>query len=432
MFRFVSLTLLLSVLSLQSDAFATKRSKSCGQGFQKTLAVAKKKSRLNLARLNASLHSNQEYRDAENQIDFNPKKLTWNGDGIQLSKTLGKGYRARVVLSESGRVFKIAKDAESAQKLTAERLINEDLQENYNRYHIRVDQIVSHGPADYYLEKKLIDPNTIASEMINSNFELSSAQLETLKRVFAEARRYAQDTGIGLDIKASNLYWDSELQDWILFDCGHRSSYLPMGYTLDLKTFEDYLSVWLKEEPDTLEGRLTGLLFEDIIEGSQDEMEDLLYNYLELPLPRAVRLNAREKTKTLPIEEIHFMQRSCNYRSSSEKGRHLVLSNARALREGKLKVEQLPVIQVWKDETGKIWTINHRRLLAMLMSGVVRKVPVVWAEPEEVHVASNENKYYPLNDGRSTYLVMPREGLAVLVTHDRTARGVLKNKKIKE
>lgn len=100
------------------------------------------------------------------------------------------------------------------------------------------------------MRKNLLTRKKIASNLIKTNSDLSELQIHGLRSIFEGAQKYARETGTGLDLKASNLYWDEKLEDWVLFDCGPRTSHLPFGFTTDLKSFSEYLSVWKKEEPD--------------------------------------------------------------------------------------------------------------------------------------------------------------------------------------
>ncbi|MFC7442437.1 polymorphic toxin-type HINT domain-containing protein, partial [Laceyella putida] len=78
-------------------------------------------------------------------------------------------------------------------------------------------------------------------------------------------------------------------------------------------------------------------------------------------------------------KEIHFMQSS----AKNSTGSHTVLGNAEALKDGTLKPEDLPAIRVWKDSDGKIWTLDHRRLIAYRLANL-DDVPVEWASKELV------------------------------------------------
>ena len=63
-------------------------------------------------------------------------------------------------------------------------------------------------------------------------------------------------------------------------------------------------------------------------------------------------------------------------------GNYTVLGNAKALSNGSLNPNVLRM-NVWKDASGKIWTLDHRRLGAFRLSGL-NKAPVNWATPSQV------------------------------------------------
>ena len=84
------------------------------------------------------------------------------------------------------------------------------------------------------------------------------------------------------------------------------------------------------------------------------------------------------KPGVLNPNEVHFMQSSIK----NTTGEFTVLGNAEALKAGTLKPEVLR-INVWKDATGKIWTLDHRRLAAFKISGL-SEVPVTWAPTAQV------------------------------------------------
>lgn len=78
-----------------------------------------------------------------------------------------------------------------------------------------------------------------------------------------------------------------------------------------------------------------------------------------------------------------------------------MLENAEALRNGTLKPSDLPNIRVWKDDAGKIWTLDHRRLGAFKKAGL-DEIPIQLATPEEV--ASQMWKMTTKNGGTSIKL----------------------------
>lgn len=78
-------------------------------------------------------------------------------------------------------------------------------------------------------------------------------------------------------------------------------------------------------------------------------------------------------------KEVRYMQSSINNRT----GEYTVLGNAEALKNGTLKPTDLALIRLWKDDEGRIWTLDHRRLVAFRLAGI-EKVPFKWATKEEV------------------------------------------------
>jgi hypothetical protein len=116
-------------------------------------------------------------------------------------------------------------------------------------------------------------------------------------------------------------------------------------------------------------------------------------------------LPAFDKTQQLgkadvDIMDIHWSQ--VNARNMSQDGKYSVVGNAKSFKEGKLKVSDLPPIRVWRDATGKIWTLDHRRLAAMRLSGVVEQVPVEFVD--EATVKAQQFKFDTLNEGKSMFV----------------------------
>ena len=87
----------------------------------------------------------------------------------------------------------------------------------------------------------------------------------------------------------------------------------------------------------------------------------------------------------------------------NQTGEFTVLGNAQALIDGTLSVSDLPLINVWRDSSGKIWTLDHRRLAAF-KAAAIEKVPVNWASDETV-----KNQMWKMTtrtDGKSITLKM--------------------------
>jgi len=82
---------------------------------------------------------------------------------------------------------------------------------------------------------------------------------------------------------------------------------------------------------------------------------------------------------TLDPREVHFMQSSIK----NQTGNFTVTGNAEALADGTLSPTDLPIIRVWQDQSGKTWTLDHRRLGGSRLSGL-DQVPVEWVGPQTV------------------------------------------------
>lgn len=94
--------------------------------------------------------------------------------------------------------------------------------------------------------------------------------------------------------------------------------------------------------------------------------------------------------KLTPIHSVFSMQSSIgNVTGEINKSTGLfdytVLTNAMELRSGKLTPEILGPIKIWKEPgpNGKIWTLDHRRLMAYKIAGYP-DVPTEWAHEGEV------------------------------------------------
>ncbi|MCC5945594.1 MAG: hypothetical protein JJT94_11720 [Bernardetiaceae bacterium] len=66
----------------------------------------------------------------------------------------------------------------------------------------------------------------------------------------------------------------------------------------------------------------------------------------------------------------------------NQTGNYTVLQNAKDLVDGTLKPELLRV-RVWQDMSGKVWTLDHRRLASFRLAGL-NKIPITWAKPSEI------------------------------------------------
>lgn len=122
------------------------------------------------------------------------------------------------------------------------------------------------------------------------------------------------------------------------------------------------------------------------------------------------------------VRDIRFSQ----VMAKNSSGQYTVVDNAKAFQVGALKPEDLPPIQVWRDTDGRVWTLDHRRVIAMKMAGNIREVPVTFVSKEIVD--ADKYKFATRNDGKSIFLRLDEldengEPIAIIVGD----KGVLDN-----
>lgn len=127
--------------------------------------------------------------------------------------------------------------------------------------------------------------------------------------------------------------------------------------------------------------------------------------FLAQPLP------AFDKTQKLgpakmAVSDIRWSQVSC--RNMSQDGKYSVVSNAHAIKNGSLDIKILPTIRVWRDNQGRVWTLDHRRLAAIKLSGVIKEIKVEFVA-EEI-VKAQKFKFGTLNEGRSIFVYQDEVG----------------------
>ena len=112
--------------------------------------------------------------------------------------------------------------------------------------------------------------------------------------------------------------------------------------------------------------------------------------------------NQKVGEEVVSVKDIFWSQAQA--RNTSQDKLYSVVGNARAIKDGTLDITKLPTIKVWRDETGKIWTLDHRRLAAVKLSGVVDKIKVEFVS-EEV-VKAQKYKFSTQNDGKSILIYL--------------------------
>lgn len=140
-------------------------------------------------------------------------------------------------------------------------------------------------------------------------------------------------------------------------------------------------------------------------------------NFLANPLP-AYDKSQKLGRATMSVQDIRWSQSMC--RNSSQDKKYSVINNARALKEGTLKVDVLPKIRVWRDVEGRVWTLDHRRLAAMRLSGVIDKIEVEFVS--EALVLEQRFKFSTQNSGKSILVHLDdgdtADDLSIVITNE--------------
>jgi ankyrin repeat protein/endonuclease/exonuclease/phosphatase family metal-dependent hydrolase len=157
-------------------------------------------------------------------------------------KQIGKGYNADVYCCTwDNNVLKIGDPV----SLGIEYLIYEDLKKIY------FPVINMEITEEYALIKPYLDPNFFANKI----GDFSKLQKEKLQQLWKQANEYAIITGIPLDLKADNLWWDEKNKSWVLVDAGPKlddDDYHKFEFTLDLKSGKDFIRKIRGEKVDAL------------------------------------------------------------------------------------------------------------------------------------------------------------------------------------
>lgn len=159
---------------------------------------------------------------------------------------------------------------------------------------------------------------------------------------------------------------------------------------------------------------LEHLRFDAIYTEKSSTLKEDLYYYEYIKFNFDI-VSPTTKTIDLKLSDIRFMQRNCKFKSSSRKGGYNVLENARKIQEGKLRVEDLPAIRVWKDSLGRYWTLDHRRLAAYHLSGKVDAVTAQWVGKNLVMEQSNRDKFWPIEEGKRIDIIDYKNEKAIII-----------------
>lgn len=130
-------------------------------------------------------------------------------------------------------------------------------------------------------------------------------------------------------------------------------------------------------------------------------IEKLEMESLAAKMPVYDKTQKLGKTK-VKVNDIRWSQMAAN--NVSQDGKYTVVGNAKAIKDGTLNITKLPTIRVWRDNQGRIWTLDHRRLAAIRLSGVIDEIEVEFVS--EALVKEQKFKFSNRDEGRSIFLYL--------------------------
>jgi hypothetical protein len=173
------------------------------------------------------------------------KSLTLGNKTHRIGRKIGSGVRSDVYELGETMALKVAGSPEDIPYLAVEIELNHLLNNYFEGYDIAALPMVAFDPNSGFIVR-----DRIRKEDLGSSIEargLSSRKKEKLRLLFENARSFAKDHGVGLDLKPDNIAWIDDR--WVVFDLGPRTSYGPFAFTLDLRNFEEFLALWTYDEP---------------------------------------------------------------------------------------------------------------------------------------------------------------------------------------
>lgn len=197
---------------------------------------------------------------------------------------------------------------------------------------------------------------------------------------------------------------------------------LPLSRLLNCKIlFRSYREGLLHNTPQkapqiqVLKKEMDGLDYDGILPWALNEEELLDYKIVRYHGVTDLSPAVPKFDKTQPIglatvklKDIRFSQLTCK---NEMEGGYTVIGNARAFSNGTLSMDVFKdrPIEVWRDVEGRIWSIDHRRLVAMKMAGNIDEIPVKFITPDQQQMETF--KYTTQSEGRSIFLLVePKAG----------------------
>ena len=195
------------------------------------------------------------------KIEPGDKRLTFEGKNVNFignkyigkisnPKVIGEGWNGTVIccanINGEDVVLKYSKRGESFR---IEFIVYYQL---LTYFKFPVVPIVDHGDKYEFLLRKYLDPKFFGNNIIPNE-----KQREKLTEIWIQANRFALITGIPLDLKPDNLWWDNNREEWLLVDTGPRlddGDIHKFAYTLDPVNADQYIDTYFvnKQGEDAL------------------------------------------------------------------------------------------------------------------------------------------------------------------------------------
>ncbi len=114
------------------------------------------------------------------------------------------------------------------------------------------------------------------------------------------------------------------------------------------------------------------------------------------------------------IKDLHFMQSLANIdiRSPNSSKTSLV-DLAKKIKSKEVSISEIPPLEVWRDTKGRIWSLDHRRLIAYALSNPKDKIPVNFVEKSKV--IKDKFKYSNIDNGKSIIVLDKEKEIGIII-----------------
>ena len=119
---------------------------------------------------------------------------------------------------------------------------------------------------------------------------------------------------------------------------------------------------------------LKGLHYKKLVVISKDFFRQDQKRIMTTPFPTYTPPKKNQSTN-VALYKIHFMQSS--FWIVFNNTRFNVINTAKQLKNKSLSIKSLPKVHVWRDKKGIIWTLDHRRIAAIILAGNIKKISVI-------------------------------------------------------